>query len=154
MRRLAYWVIGIVAVVGAGLLWLTAPYIEVDRVRIDEQPVEITAMFSNQTQDPLCTKLYALVDGHLSNEPILSTVAADVPDPNDDVSLKDGDQLALRGYRYEWRKRNRITGHQVTGRDGRMDVVGWRGPSATQHVSKLDPTLPGTFRTVNYVGCR
>jgi len=154
MSRLAYWILGVAVLVGAGLLWLTAPYIEVERVRIDEKPVELTAIFSNETQDPLCTKLYAAIDGRLSDQPILSRVAADMPDPNNDVSLKDGDALALRGYRYEWRKRNRITGHQVTGRDGRMDVVGWRGPSGVAHVSQLDAALPQTFPVVNYVGCR
>lgn len=154
MRKLAYWAIGIVALMGAGWIWLTAPYMEVERIRIDAQPVEITVLYSNETQDPLCTKLYAAVDGRLSGQPVFSIVAADLPDPNNDVSLQDGDQIALRGYRYEWRKRNRITGHEVTGRDGRMDIVSWRGPSAMEYVSKLNPALPQTFPTVNYVGCR
>jgi hypothetical protein len=154
MKRFAYWFSGIAALAGAGWFWLAAPYLEVARVRIDNKPVEVAVMFANETEDPLCTKLYAVIGGQLSNQPIFSTVAADVPDPNEDVSLQTGDQLALRGYRYEWRKRNKITGHEVAGRDGHMDVVGWRGPSGIEHVSKLDTALPQTFPPVNYVGCR
>jgi hypothetical protein len=150
MKCLAYWVMGFVALIGAGLLWLTAPYLEVERVRIDKKPVEILAMFSNETADPLCTKLHTLID----DQPIFSRVAADMPDPNDDVSLRDGDQLTLRGYRYEWRERNKITNLEVARRDGRMDVIAWRGPSGTEHASTLNPVLSQTFPQQNYVGCR
>ena len=143
-----------IAVVAAGWIWLTVPYLEVARVRIDDRPVEILAAYSNETSDPLCTKLYELVDGRISNQPIFSRVAADVPDPNEDTALRDGDQITLNGYRYEWRQRNRITGHQVTRRDGRMDVVSWRGPSGEQHVSTLDPSTPTTFPSENYIDCR
>ena len=155
MKRLVYKIVGALGLVfGAGLLWLTVPYVAVERVRIDDSPIEVAAIYSNETQDPLCTKLYVEVDGQVSAQPVLPKVAADVPDPNEDVSLKDGDAVALHGYRYEWRKRNRITGQQTTGRDGQMDVVSWRGPTGIQHVSKLDPRSSKSFPEVNYIGCR
>lgn len=143
-----------VALVAGGWIWLTLPYLEVSRVRIDASPVEVLAGFSNETADPLCTKLYKIVDGRISNEPIFSRVAADVPDPNDVTELKDGDQITLQGYRYEWRERNRITGHEAKRLDGRIDVVSWRGPSGEEHLSALDPSAPATFPNENYIGCR
>jgi hypothetical protein len=143
-----------VASVAVGWIWLTVPYLEVMQARIDDRPVDLRAAFSNETSDPLCTKLYELVDGRISNKPIFSRVATDISDPNEATDLKDGDQIVLRGYRYERRERNRITGHEVKRRDGRVDVIGWSGPSGVEHHSTLDPRVQTTFGRENYIGCR
>lgn len=144
----------VVTLVVGGWIWLTVPYLKVTQVRIDDRPVEVRAAYSNETSDPLCTKLYALVDGRISNEPIFSRAATDIPDPNDATELKDGDQITLMGYRYEWRETNRITGHEMRRRDGRVDVIGWSGPSGEAHRSALNPEAQTTFASENYIGCR
>jgi len=154
MRTLAWGAVGLAALTTGAWIWLTAPYITLELVRIDESPVEVAAIFSNETSDALCTKLYAPADGRLSDEPIFARVARDMPDPNDDLALRDGDSLTLRGFRHELRERNKITGEEIIRSGGRIDVVSWRGPSGVEHTSGLDPAVSETFPEENYVGCR
>jgi|GEM_PF-6548944 len=110
--------------------------------------------YSSETCDPLCTKLYELVDGEISDKPIFPRVAADLPHPHDDLTLRHGDRLMLRGYRYGLRERNLITGGEHTRLSGRVDIVAWRGPAGNEQASALDPTVSENFPAENYIGCR
>ena len=135
-------------------VWLFVPLSDMEYIRVSQEPTELMVAYSNQTCDPLCTKLYELVDGEISDKPIFPRVAADLPHPHDDLTLRYGDRLMLRGYRYELRERNLITGGERTRLSGRVDIVAWRGPASNEYASDLDPTVPENFPTENYIGCR
>lgn len=153
MRRAAGVSLIFGALLAAGLIWLVAPHVDTEEVRLDEL-ASLSVAYSNETADPLCTKLYEITDGRASDRPVFPRVAADLDDPNQDATLKEGDRLVVRGYRYLWRERNRITGNESLRPTGRIDVVAWRGPSGKDFVSKLDPALRQNFPVENYVGCR
>ena len=154
MRRLAIAVVASACVLGLVLFWVWAPYLDGAYVRVSKEPIELVAIYSNETSDPLCSKLYEGVDGRKSDVAVFARVAADLPDPNASTDLSDGDEVTLRGYRYEWSETNSLTGETSTRPSGRVDVVAWVGPNGERLTSKLDPNDPESFSTENYVGCR
>lgn len=154
MKLTAYFLLFLLAVVAVLAIWLFVPLSDIQYVRVSEEPTELMVAYSNETCDPLCTKLYELVDGEISDRPIFPRVATDLPHPYDDLTLRDGDHLTLRGYRYELRERNLITGSERTRLSGRVDVIAWRGPASNEQASALDTTAAENFPTENYIGCR
>jgi len=154
VRFIAYFLLLLFAGVIILAVWLFVPLSDMEYVRVSQAPTEFMVAYSNETCDPLCTKLYAPVDGEISDKPIFPRVAADLPHPHDDLTLRHGDRLMLRGYRYELRRRNLITGDEGIRLNRRMDVVAWRGPAGNEYISALDPTASENSPTENYIGCR
>lgn len=153
-RRIGIPIPGLLVLVSGAVVWALAPHIRTEYVRVSEAPVELQVAYSNETADPLCTKLYEWQGSEISSLPIFARVASDMPDPNDYPVLRQGDRITLTVYRYDWRETNLITGGQRRKASERVDVVAWRGPSTEEFTTLLDPSAAATFPSEGYIGCR
>ncbi len=154
MKAVIYIVGTLLIVISAAFVWLTTPYMSYETNRSTNEIVTITAEYLNITGDPLCSKLYEIIDGETSDKAIFPNMPKDIPDPHDMTVLKDGDRLKIRGYRYQWKARNLITGNIEARPAGMVDVVAWEGPDNLHFNSAFSDAPAGQFSRRNYTDCR
>lgn len=132
---------------------LLQPYMQREYVRLSDAPVTIEAEYFTVTGDPLCTKLYRVIDSKITNNGVFPNMPQDIPDPHNLAELKDGDRLALTGFLYEWHETNLITGTTSQRAINMMDVIGYQALNIN-YQTKLTDITPGAFRHENYTNCR
>ncbi|WDE07923.1 hypothetical protein SG34_014150 [Thalassomonas viridans] len=135
-------------------LWLFQPYMQREYVRLSETPVTIEAEYFTVTCEPLCTQLYRVENGKITNNGVFPNMPADIPDPHSISELKDGDRLLLTGYLYVWQETNLITGSISTREINMIDVIRWQTPDRVSYKSQQSNHAPAAFRHENYTDCR
>ncbi len=130
MKKLGIVLLLIAVVLIVGFCYLFQPHIAFEEVRISNTPFEIKAVYVNITGEPLCAKLYRLerMEGSkpvASGEPIFLALPKGLPSP-DEGELAYSDNLFLvKGYRYQFKERNKLTGKSKTSPSNRLDVIAW-----------------------------
>lgn len=113
-----------------GFCYLFQPHLAFEEVRISDKPDEIKAVYVNITGDPLCAKLYRIErieDGIpvSSDEPIFPALPENLPSPEDGKTAYSDNLFLIKGYRYQFKERNKLTGHSKTSPSNRVDVIAW-----------------------------
>jgi hypothetical protein len=120
----------IAATLVVGYCFLFQPHIVLEKVRLSNKPVEIKAVYINMTGDPLCAKLYRIErmeDGKpvSSDEPLFLALPENLPSPEDGKTAHADNMFLIKGYRYQFSERNKLTGHSKTSHSNRLDVIAW-----------------------------
>lgn len=120
----------IVVAILAGYFYLFKPQMTFEEVRASDKPEEVKAVFVNVTGDPLCAKLYVL--DHMdndkpvaSNEPLFLALPNGMPSPEDSNLAYTDNIFILKGYRYQFEERNKLTKNTQTSASHRFDVISW-----------------------------
>ena len=154
VKKLSIVLFALACLVVAVFIALTKPYMEYGYGRVDNQPVTIEVEYINVTGDPLCTKLYKVINGEVSDEGIFPNIPSDIPDPHDVAELTDGDRLSLTGYLYEWQEKNLITGNTQHRSVNQIDVISWQQGNHLVYKSSLKGISGSQFSKRNYTDCR
>lgn len=91
---------------------------------------EVKAVYVNITGDPLCAKLYRLDRIEKgkpvsSDEPIFLALPKGLPSPDEGELAYSDNLFLIKGYRYQFKKRNKLTGNSKTSPSNRLDVIAW-----------------------------
>lgn len=143
-------------IISLAYIFLTQPYLKRGYVRVADKTELIEVEYSLVTGDPLCTNLYLVSQGRMTDVGVFPSMPPDVPDPHDTNSLQEGDRLKLAGYLYEWREENRITGTVEKRSIYNIDVVAWEvlGEVGVAYSTGLSDTSKRYFQSKNYTDCR
>lgn len=127
------------------------PYKSYEYIRSSDTPEVVHALYIDIQGDPLCTKIYLVGKNGEPIAGIFPRTAKDLPDPNRTTHLKDGDELLLEGFRYDWRMKNKITGTVVTKPIHQMDLTAWSDNHGNRYSSEARDI--DEFSGDNYTDC-
>jgi hypothetical protein len=142
----------IVLLVFCVVVYLFVPYERYEYVRSKNQIQTVTVEYANMTGNPLCSKLYFVIDGEVTRQALLARLPSDIPDPNRVDQVIDGRRLIVTGYPNLWRATNLITGSVKTRNTGLFDIVSWRDTSGQEHKTN-NAHFPENFISKNYIDC-
>ncbi|WDE14218.1 hypothetical protein [Thalassomonas haliotis] len=134
-------------------IWLFAPYIEGKYVR-QGGLTTIEAEYFTVTGDPLCTKLYRVEKGKITDHGVFPNMPADIPDPHTVSELKEGDRLLLTGYLYQWQETNLLTGTISKRKVNMIDVIRWQQSNRLIYKTQQREFAASAFSQKNDTDCR
>lgn len=176
MKKISIIGITILVLFGGLSIYLSKPYEEFIEERKKGFPVSIMVEYVNITGEPGCTNLYQVSNDQVDyKKPIYPAHVDRMKVPDDGTYAYEGNRFSLKGYEYQYVKRNLITGAVDYQPSGRFDIVSWKIEMPytvwQEPTDRNSPVLtqPGTselnyeisnekhetqnFRIDNYVNC-
>lgn len=164
-KKLGIVLLLIAVVLIVGFSYLFQPHIAFEEVRMSNTPFEIKAVYVNITGDPLCAKLYRLerMEGRkpvASDKPIFPALPKGLPSPDEGELAYSDNIFLIKGYRYQFKERNKLTGNSKTSPSNRLDVIAWEvippykqwkngNSGSTRPVEVITATTPVKYQMVN-----
>lgn len=108
-------------------VYLWAPYVAVEELRLGQTPQAMTLEYVNVTGEPGCTKFYRVShDAVDDSQPVFPAHTADMPALDEGVYSYHGNRFLITGYPYQYVRKNWLTGVVTTRESHRFDVISWR----------------------------